>query len=55
MDNIRAVIDTLFSQINSAEILHHKKDWDATLGVTEDMFCSKFMIENKCYTIDQVR
>lgn len=55
MDNIRAVIDTLFSQVNSTEILRNKKEWDVTLGVTEDMFCSKFIVENKCYTIDQVR
>lgn len=37
MDNIRAVIDTLFSQINSLEILQGKKWQDITLGVTEEM------------------
>ena len=55
MDNIRAVIDTLFSQINSADILRHKDSWKNPLNLTEDVFCSKFMVENKCYTIDQVR
>ncbi len=55
MDNIRAVIDTLFSQINSLEILQGKKWQDITLGVTEEMFCSKFLVENRCYTLDQVR
>lgn len=58
MDNIRSTIDTLFSQINSTAILkaffaHH--DGKEMLGVNEDMFCQKFMVENKCYTQDQVR
>ncbi len=35
MDNIRAVIDTLFSQINSLEILQGKKWQDG--GVVKNM------------------
>ncbi len=57
MDNIRAVIDTLFSQINSSAILAEffkAGRLSDTLGVTEEMFCQKFIIENKCYTLDQV-
>lgn len=57
MDNIRASIDTLFSQINSstilAELLAHSYPSE-TFGMTEEMFCQKFMVENKCYTLDQV-
>ena len=57
MDNIRATINTLFSQINSTTILLNlfrpclQSDM---LGITEEMFCQKFAIENKCYTSDQV-
>lgn len=58
MDNIRSTIDTLFSQINSTSILNAYLDiqnrYDM-LGVNEEMFCQKFMVENKCYTQDQVR
>ena len=58
MDNIRATIDTLFSQVNSMSILdayfNIQNRYDM-LGVNEDMFCQKFMVENKCYTQDQVR
>lgn len=57
MDNIRATIDTLFSQINSSTILTRffgNNKMDGTLGVTEEMFCQKFVVENKCYTLDQV-
>ena len=58
MDNIRATIDTLFSQINSTAILktffNSQKEGEM-LGVNEDMFYQKFMVENKCYTQDQVR
>lgn len=58
MDNIRATIDTLFSQINSTSILNayfNIQNNADMLGVSEDMFCQKFMVENKCYTQDQVR
>lgn len=58
MDNIRATIDTLFSQINSTSIFNaYSNSWNGyeMLGVNEDMFCQKFMVENKCYTQDQVR
>lgn len=57
MDNIRASIETLFGQINSATILSNLRDsvnCHETLGVDGDMFCQKFMVENKCYTLDQV-
>lgn len=57
MDNIRAAIDTIFTQINSSTILEDlfgRKNL-SDLFVTEEMFCQKFMIENKCYTLDQVR
>lgn len=58
MDNIRACIETLFQQINSAAIqsrlMNNEGDCDM-LCVDEDMFCQKFMVENKCYTLDQVR
>lgn len=58
MDNIRATIDTLFSQTNSTFILNtyfNNQSGCEMLGVNEDMFCQKFMVENKCYTQDQVR
>lgn len=58
MDNIRATIDTLFSQINSTAILNDyfsSTKESEMLGVSEEMFCQKFMVENKCYTQDQVR
>lgn len=56
MDNIRATIDTLFSYINGAEILKNRDKgvFSSGLGVTEEMFCQKFMIDNQCYTLDQV-
>lgn len=57
MDNIRASIETLFQQINSSTILSHlwnNEKKSGTLGVDEEMFCQKFMVENKCYTLDQV-
>lgn len=57
MDNIRATLDTLFSQINNSTILSellNKGRHSETLGVTEEMFCQKFMVENKCYTCEQV-
>ncbi len=58
MDNIRATIHTLFSRINSSDIisgLYDLKICSSELGVTEDMFCEKFATEYKCYTQDQVR
>lgn len=57
MDNIRASIETLFLQINSSTILSRHLEClphSETLGVNEEMFCQKFMVENKCYTLDQV-
>ena len=57
MDNIRATIKTLFSQINPNEIINTLLQSTPTksgLVIDEQMFCQKFMIENKCYTIDQV-
>lgn len=57
MDNIRATIKTLFSQINPNEIINTLLQSTSTksgLVIDEQMFCQKFMIENKCYTIDQV-
>lgn len=57
MDNIRATIKTLFSQINSSYVIHQLlqgKSCPENLGIDEQMFCQRFMIENKCYTTDQV-
>ena len=57
MDNIRACIETLFLQINSSTILSQYFKCQPhleTLGINEEMFCQKFMVENKCYTLDQV-
>lgn len=57
MDNIRATIKTLFSQINPNEIIDALLQSSPTksgFAIDEQMFCQKFMIENKCYTIDQV-
>lgn len=58
MDNIRTCIETLFLQVNSFTILSHLREaegaYPGTLGVDEEMFCRKFMVDNKCYTLDQV-
>lgn len=57
MDNIRATIKTLFSQINPNEIIGALLQFSPSQSefvIDEQMFCQKFMIENKCYTIDQV-
>lgn len=57
MDNIRASIETLFLQVNSNAILSHltsEEGISETLGVDEEMFCQKFMVDHKCYTLDQV-
>ena len=58
MDNLRTTIDTLFSKINSSLILEKLFTpciIPDNLGVSEEMFCPKYLIDNQCYTNDQVR
>lgn len=58
MDNLRTTIDTIFSKINSSLILEQlftPYSISNNLGVNEDMFCQRYLIDNQCYTFDQVK